>query len=101
MRYDHEDQQYSQIDREQAKRAVGGDPAEQRRHQRRAHIGACHLHADDGLGAPGPEVGGRGMDEARIDRGTAEADDDETYEAVIDAFDEYLDELDFEEMDPE
>ena len=28
-------------------------------------------------------------------------DDDETYEAVIDAFDEYLDELDFEEMDPE
>ena len=26
-------------------------------------------------------------------------DDDETYDAVIDAFDEYLDELDFEELD--
>lgn len=77
MRKDHQHQQHEQIQREEADRCARGERAEERRHQRRAGIGACHLHADDRLRALCAEVGGRGVDQAGIDRRAAEPDEDQ------------------------
>ena len=63
----HQRQHGQQPDRQQRRRNMVGDQAEQRRHQAGAHIGAGHLHADHGLGTGRAEMLRRGMDDAGVD----------------------------------
>ena len=77
----HPRQQGQQVDREQRHVDVGRDEAEQRRHEAGAHIGAGHLHADDGLGFVRPEVVWGGVDDAGVDGGAAQADEDQPRQA--------------------
>ncbi len=51
-----------------------GQKAEQRRHEHRADIGSSHLDADDSLRLVAAKVRRRRMDDAGVDRRTAEAD---------------------------
>ena len=51
-----------------------GQKAEQRRHEHRADIGSSHLDADDSLRLVATKVRRRRMDDAGVDRRTAEAD---------------------------
>ena len=64
-----------------------GDHAEERRHKHRADVGACHLHAHNGLRAARPEIGGRGMDHARVDRRAPQANQHKARHGVDDAGD--------------
>lgn len=53
------------------------DQSEQRRHQAVADVGAGHLDTNDGLGLVGTEVGGGGVDDAGVDGGAAQANQQE------------------------
>lgn len=83
MHNDHQHQNHQQIKGKQRHRNVVGDQPEQGRHQAVAHIGAGHLHADDGLRAFRAEVRRCGVDDAGIDGSAAQPHKDQARQRGI------------------
>ena len=69
----HESQQEKHIDRKECHADVVSQYPKQGRHQAAAHIGAGHLYPNNSLRTVCAKVGGSGMDDARVNRGTAQA----------------------------
>lgn len=85
MHDSHADKDCQQIDRIQTDTDMVGDETEQRRHQQCSDIGAGHLDTNECLRSVGAKVSWCGVDDAWIDRCTAEADKDKTCHGGIDS----------------
>lgn len=75
----HERDEHQQTPWQHGNRRGLRDHAEQWWHEHGAHIRERHLHTDDRLRFIGPEVCGRGVDDARIDRSASKADEYERH----------------------
>ena len=73
----HQNQEETQIERQQCSADVIGYDAEEWRDDAGSRVGARHLYTDHCLGLVRAEVGRRGMDDTGIDRGTSKADQNE------------------------